>query len=199
MSEALHSGLDFVAAAITMVAVVSSAKPADEDLPSKISLIALKVKGIKGAHKIEIHKIGQKTSVDLHLEVDAKLTVKEAHDLVDVFERDARKEPGPIEIHSHIETHECDVEVGQDVTVQNAPLVKGIMEIVARYPRIKDCRDILVRKAQGKLSINMCCKLLEDETLDRAHDLSTMLERTIRQETGVDHITIHIEPACEKK
>lgn len=31
LSEALHSGLDFVAAAITMVAVISAVKPADEE------------------------------------------------------------------------------------------------------------------------------------------------------------------------
>lgn len=166
----------------------------DEDLPSRISLIALKVKGIKSAHKVEIHKIGAKTSIDLHLEVDAKLTVREAHNLVDVFEKNAKEELGSIEIHSHIETHECEVEVGQDVTGQNALLVKNIKEIVGRHPRIKDCNDILVRKTNGKLSINMCCKLLEDETLDRAHELSTLVERIIRKETGVDHITIHIEP-----
>jgi divalent metal cation (Fe/Co/Zn/Cd) transporter len=171
----------------------------DEDLPSRISLIALRVRGIKSAHKVEIHKIGTKTSIDLHLEVDAKLTVKEAHDLVNEFEKNACAELGPIEIHSHIETHECDVEIGQDVTAQNAQIVKNVKDIVSRYPRIKDCTDILVRKTNGKLSINMCCKLFEDETLDRAHDLSTLVERIIREETGVDHITVHIEPAINKK
>ncbi|MFH0815728.1 MAG: cation-efflux pump [Methanobacteriota archaeon] len=178
-----------------VVVQVEPRESPDEDLPSQVSLIALKVKGIKGVHNIEMHEIDSLISVDLHLELDPKHTVKEAHDIVDEFETNARATLGIGEINTHIETHVCDISVGQDLTEDYAHVVKEVVDIVGRYPRIKGCHDILVRKAEGKLSVNMHCELLADETLDMAHEISTMLERVIRDEIrGIDHVIIHVEP-----
>jgi len=177
-----------------VVVYIEPQESPDENLPSRITLEALKIKGIKGVHKVEIHKLRGETSVDLHLEIDAKATVKEAHDLVTEFEIRARNVLGIKEIHTHIETHECDIAVTEDITGNRQDLVRKVREIVTRYPRVRACHDIVIRKESGKLTVNMCCDLLENETMDRAHELSTMIERVVRKETGADHITIHIEP-----
>jgi len=166
----------------------------DEDLPGRISLEALRIKGIKGVHKVEIHRVRGETSVDLHLEIDAKATVKDAHDLVTEFESRARSDLGIKEIHTHIETHECDVALAEDITARSGGLVGRVSAVVAKFPRVRGCHDIIIRREAGKLTVNMCCDLLEDETLDRAHELSTAIERAVRKETGADHVTIHIEP-----
>lgn len=186
-----------VLAGADVVVQVEPREIPEESLPSKIGLIALQEQGIKGVHKIEVRRIGGKTIVDLHLEVDGKLSVEEAHGLVDRFERRARGELSINEITTHIETHACDVAVGEDLTGSHAHVVERVKEIVARYPRIKGCHDVVVRRVDGRLSVNMHCELLKDEPLELAHELSTMLERIIGEEVkGVDHVTIHIEPAA---
>lgn len=181
-----------------VVVQVDPLEPPDETLPSKITLIALKVKGIQGIHKIDVRQIGADTSVNLHLELDAKLTVKEAHDLVEVFENNVRAELGITEINTHIETQVSDVAVSEDLTGRYTDTVSQIRQIVARYPRIDNCHRVTLRRANGKLSVSMHCVLQDDEPLDKAHDLCTELEDVIKQELGfVDDITIHIDPASQ--
>ncbi|TBX68696.1 cation transporter [Flavobacterium silvisoli] len=52
-----------------------------EDLVDQIRAVSVKVDGIIGTEKCFIRKAGMKYHVDLHAIVDAKITVKEGHDL----------------------------------------------------------------------------------------------------------------------
>jgi cation diffusion facilitator family transporter len=181
-----------------VVVQVDPLAPPDETLSSKITLIALKAKGIQGIHKINVRQIGADTSVNLHLELDSKLTVKEAHDLVDLFEYNVKAELGISEINTHIETHVSDVAVGEDLTDRYTHIVSQIRHIVARYSRIDSCHRLTLRRVKGKLSVSMHCVLQDDEPLDKAHDLCTELEGVIKAEIeSVNDITIHIDPISQ--
>jgi cation diffusion facilitator family transporter len=52
-----------------------------EDLVKEIRKISISVKGIIGTEKCYIRKAGMKYHVDLHAIVDARISVKEGHDL----------------------------------------------------------------------------------------------------------------------
>ncbi|MBN1655856.1 MAG: cation-efflux pump [Deltaproteobacteria bacterium] len=177
-----------------MVQVNPSESP-DECLASKIGLTALKVKGIKGVHQVEVQKVGADTNVNLHLELDPKLTVKQAHDLVDEFERNAKRELAIHEINTHIETLNSEVAIGDDVTASHQKTVERIKAIIASFQQIKQCHRIAIRRSRSKLSLNMHCALEDEESLGRAHDLCTELEEAIRKEVGeLSDINIHVDP-----
>jgi cation diffusion facilitator family transporter len=183
-----------------VVVQVNPLEPPDENIYNKITLIALKVKRIKGIHKINVRQIDAERSVTLHLELDSRLTVKEAHDLVEVFENNAKTELGIKEINTHIETHASDVEVaiGEDLTDRYTDTISHIRRIVACYPQIDNCHRLTLRRANGKLSVSMHCVLHDEEPLVKAHDLCTVLEAVIRDEiAAIDDITIHIDPLSQ--
>lgn len=169
---------------------------ADEDLSSKIKLIALKKKGIRNVHNIEVNRIGNDIIVEVHLEVDADTTVRDAHELVSEFERETRAQLGVKQVYTHIETYSVEPETGKDLTEKEAHIVEKVKEVASRYLEITDCHRITVMETEGKTSVNLHCRLQADETLEKAHHITTELELAIREELkDLDHITIHIEPA----
>lgn len=169
---------------------------ADEDLSSKIKLIALKKKAIRNVHNIEVNRIGNDIIVEVHLEVDADTTVRDAHELVSGFERETRAQLGVRQVYTHIETYTVEPESGQDLTEKEARIVEKVKEVASRYAEITDCHRISVMETEGKTSVNLHCRLQADETLEKAHHITTELELAIREELkDLDHITIHVEPA----
>lgn len=177
---------------------------ADEDLASKLSLIALKEKGITGVHKMQVHRIDGDVIVDMHIEVSSQTKVKEAHELVSRFECKAKSELKIMEISTHIESQNCSEAIGKDVTKAYPAIVKQVRALAEQYAKdneaVIDCHNIVVRDAGGKLSVNLHCDLDEDEPLETAHQLSTDLENILKSKINeLDHVIIHIEPSAKKQ
>ncbi|TDQ18288.1 cation diffusion facilitator family transporter [Algoriphagus boseongensis] len=63
-----------------------------EDLIEEIRTVALTVPGISGTEKCFIRKAGMKYHVDLHANVDGKLSVKEGHHIAHVLKDTLRRE-----------------------------------------------------------------------------------------------------------
>jgi len=61
------------------------------------------VDGVKGIHNLRIRQAGKKIFADVHLEVDRKLTVKEAHSICDEAERKLKQKLSNVDIVIHIE------------------------------------------------------------------------------------------------
>lgn len=167
----------------------------EEDLSSRINLIASKERGITHVHNIIVHKAGRDSTIDLHLEVDPNIRVKEAHELVSNFENKVKSQLGFKIVNTHIETHEKESLISEDMTLDHPNLVKRIEEIVHRFPEIIDCHDLSVRAVEGKFSVSMHCVVRADQAVAKAHDVTTDLENALKSEiTGLDYITIHVEP-----
>ncbi|MCS7136018.1 MAG: cation diffusion facilitator family transporter [Aigarchaeota archaeon] len=61
------------------------------------------VDGVRGIHNLRIRQAGKKIFADVHLEVDRKLTVKEAHKICDEAENKLKQKLSDIDIIIHIE------------------------------------------------------------------------------------------------
>lgn len=177
-------------------------KSTDEDLRSELAMMASKTKGITGAHNIEIHRIDKDITVNMHIEMQPNTSIKEAHATVSDFECKAKRELAIKEINTHIESLIPNEIVGKDATDDCRQIVENIKKITEeyakKYPQFKGCYDITVRVFDGKMLVNLCCHVSEDETLDRAHKLATELENIIRSEIKeIYDVTTHMEPHVE--
>lgn len=178
-----------------IVVQVEPRESSNDDYSSKISGIAMREKHIRNIHDIKVLRRNGEISVDLHLELDSNMSVQEAHELVTRFEDEARSQLGIKEITTHMETYRKQADFEEDLTDKGIDVVRKIREIARRYPEIKDCHGISVRKTEGKTSVNLHCELGANETLEKAHELTTALEHVIRQELiDIDYVTIHVEP-----
>ena len=165
----------------------------NESISSKISLIAANERRIRHIHSIRVHRIDGSTIIDLHLEVDPTLNVKEAHDLASAFEERVKTQLGVLEVNTHIETREP--EEPESSTLSVPQMEEKIIGIVAKFPEVVGCHNIQVMRAEGKVSVNLHCELRGDEPIEKAHEVTTVIENVIRTEIKeLSYVTIHVEP-----
>ena len=81
----------------------------DADVPEKSSSAiraALSVSGVKGAHKARTRKYGCAFQADLHIQVDAGLTVKEGHSIAHKVKDAIMSECGDVlDVVVHVEPY----------------------------------------------------------------------------------------------
>ncbi len=71
---------------------------------ARICQVVVNVSGVKGVHAIRTRKAGSNIHVDLHIEVDSTITVKEGHDIAeDVKKELLAKGPDILDVVVHVE------------------------------------------------------------------------------------------------
>lgn len=115
-----YAFIDSIGAIIVSVfivyAAISIAKPAlfemteraaSEDVLAQIEEIVRSVAGVKSVHAVRTRHMGGGIFVDLHVEVNAELSVKEGHDIAAAVKyRLLQEGPGLIDVVVHIEPFE---------------------------------------------------------------------------------------------
>lgn len=151
--------------------------------------------GSRGVHNIHIQKIGEKLCVDLHLEVSANMTVKQAHDVADLVERNIRKADSDIsEVTVHIES--ASDRISRELAGVETELESYIQHIAERFPEIKDVCDIKIRRFGNTTHLVLQCHFDPNLSIEKAHEISSKLEKEIRTAyPNITRIDIHEEPA----
>ena len=65
-----------------------------EKQSAEISELIESVKGVRGFHNLRTRKIGSAIAVDVHVKMDGKLLLKEAHDIATQIEEKIREKFG---------------------------------------------------------------------------------------------------------
>ncbi|MBN2266573.1 MAG: cation diffusion facilitator family transporter [Candidatus Aminicenantes bacterium] len=147
-------------------------------------------------HNISVHTCGDEIHVDLHLEVDDRLLLHQAHELASRIERDIRADsPRIARVNTHIESRGTGVAGGRDVTAAHGPLAERVTRITNDVAGRACCRNVLVRLQEGRLSVSMDCAFDPDLPVAEAHRLSTRIEAILMREIpDLDRVLVHTEP-----
>lgn len=151
-------------------------------------------------HDVSVQDLGGHLHVEQHLELDERLTLKEAHDRATVIEAEIRKDvPEVSSILTHIESEPATIESGNQV-LRDAELEKKLKAIAADFPAILDMHDVQIKRVRGRLYISCHCTLSDELSLSRVHDISTELEtRFKQQEPELFRVLIHPEPSTDNR
>jgi cation diffusion facilitator family transporter len=151
-----------------------------------------------GAHAIRTHGEDGRVSMELHLEVDERLTVREAHDLVDAFERDLRAASSEVAgVVSHIEPVGERTAARRTVPADDAGVRAELEKLrVERGPSFSP-EDLAVRKGGDGLLVTFALRVPGDVPVGEAHDLSDEVERDLKRRLGGGRVVIHVEPREE--
>ena len=219
-----------------------------ETVKDKIRLIATNYPAVKNIHSIYLSTSAQKDSAAnpiqkeaamvgdednlnpstssalslLHLyldvQIDSKLDLKTAHDIVDDFERKIQKEiPSIKTITTHIET-EVDIEtsIGKEEKTDQTFLDK-IKSIALSVKGVSDCKDVALVFAGNEIHITLTIKLnhsfvqmgnnnnndnVNKDSPPRgdglsvvtAHQIATDIQNLILKNTAASRVIIHTEP-----
>jgi divalent metal cation (Fe/Co/Zn/Cd) transporter len=166
-----------------------------EALWTLVKETAEKVPGSRGIHNIHIQEIDGKLCVDLHLEVGANMSVKQAHVVSEQVEnRIKAANPKISEITIHIES--ASDRISRELKGVETELESYIEDVARRFPEIKHVHGIEVRNVDDHLHVVLKCHLDPSINMQQAHEISNTLESEIRSAyPRIARIDVHEEPA----
>jgi len=164
-----------------------------------------RIRGVATRHNFNLHDVsvqdlGGTLHVEQHLELDERLSLKQAHDSVSVLEGEIRAEvPEISSILTHIESEPATIETG-DRAVHDPQLEKRLRAIASEFPDILDMHDVELKRVRGRLYVSCHCTLSDDLMLSRVHDIQTDLEIRFKQEAPeLFRVLIHPEPRTDNR
>lgn len=146
-------------------------------------------------HGLRAYELAGDLYADLHVEVPADLTLREAHQRSSALVEAAHgRFPSLREMITHIEPALRGVraeEVGQEGAEEVGRIVE---QVVAEW--CDSCHKVLVRRLQDELSLSLHCRMAPDTPIKEAHELSQRMESALRARIPrLGRVVIHMEPA----
>jgi cation diffusion facilitator family transporter len=149
-----------------------------------------------GAHHISISEQAGTRSLAMHLEVSDELTVEEAHQKSNAFEKELRQAlPDMERITTHLEP------VGMRTATQKTSpadelevldTLRSVAEFNNPAYRLHSCE---VRRVGDTPSLSLHCEVASDMNIATAHALATQVEQALRRRLPqLGRVVIHVEP-----
>jgi len=172
----------------------------DETVLERVQLIAARRRLF--VHHVAVHKVGERPSVTLDLEVDGRMTLADAHDIATQLETAIKDELGAdIEVETHIEPLEM-LEIGgsEAEPAFTAAIGASLARNAARGAVLRDIHDVRVRTAANGHFVIFHCRVDPTITVEMAHDRVDALERSVRGEfPNIARIVGHAEPSSTER
>jgi cation diffusion facilitator family transporter len=142
--------------------------------------------------------------IELHLEVDEKLSLREAHRQASELEERIRElRGGHAEINIHIEP------LGRHIATPDAglgemkQLSRAIEEFLNRLPsefdELVNCHDVHARQVEHHILASCHCTMRSELPITQIHDVTAALEDRVKEKfPQIYRVTIHPEPFEEK-
>jgi cation diffusion facilitator family transporter len=169
-------------------------RASNEDVLATVRVLAAR-HGV-GVHGIRLYDVLGNHSMDLHLEVNNKLSVQEAHRVASEFERALRQAlPGIIRVTTHIEP------AGETPGVRAAMPADAtrVIEVLKAVPEETGIdfspHDVRVDRLAGQLMLSFHVRFDPGESINDAHLQTEQIEQALRSRLPeLARITIHVEP-----
>lgn len=151
-------------------------------------------------HDISVQDITGQLHVEQHIELDERMTLKEAHDQVTELEADMRRDLPEISgILTHIESEPATIETPEEL-VSDSELERRLRAVAAQFPEILDVHEFVFKRVRGRLFVSCHCTLSDDLSLTRVHDVQTELEIRFKQDAPeLFRVLIHPEPSTDNR
>ncbi len=148
-----------------------------------------------GVHSVWAHHLDDAYYVDVHLEADGALPLRDVHAMASEFEARAVAEiPDIAEVTTHLEPTGLLVAADQSEATDDST-VAAVREVVARRLGPDPCHDVRVIQGIEGRTVSLHCYLPGDATLAEAHRAGDALEHEILAAVpGVTRVFVHTEP-----
>ncbi len=151
-------------------------------------------------HDVSVQDLEGRLHVEQHLELDERLSLKDAHDRVTALEAEMREDvPEISSILTHIESEPATIEEGDEI-VRDPGLERRLKAIAAEFPDVLDMHEIEIKRVRGRLYVSCHCTFSDELPLSRVHDIQTDLEIRFKQDAPeLFRVLIHPEPLTDNR
>ena len=172
--------------------------PDEDNLFEKIRWVARRSN--LAVHDLVVHEVDGLLTLDLHLEVDERFTLDQAHERVNYLEAQIYQEIPEIDvINTHIEGEDSHVQADQMAAGMREGMITELQRVATQVPEIIDCHDIVIREVEHKIYISCHCLMDGALPITLVHDRTVELESLFRTlYPSIYKVTIHTEPESER-
>ena len=201
LSDAIEKRIGEIVPSDVMVHVEPRA-PQGEHLFEAIRAVAQRM-GL-AIHDVHASQQDGRLFIELHLEVDENLTLREAHRQASELEdKILELRGGAAEVNIHIEP------LGRHIATPDAglgemkQLAKDIEDFVNRLPaefdELVNCHDVRVRQVEHHILVSCHCTMRSELPITEVHDVTAALEDRVKEKfQQIYRVTIHPEPSDER-
>jgi cation diffusion facilitator family transporter len=155
-------------------------------------------------HDVSIQQYDNALHLELHLELDETLPLREAHDIVTRLEANIRSEvPSIASILTHIESEPATIERPAQLErdrEQARQLSHTLRNVASQFTEILDIHDIQVAHHNDRIQVNCHCTLPDEVPMAEVHHVITALENAFKLAApDVSRLLIHPEPATDNR
>ena len=168
-----------------------------ESLFDRIRAVAMR--NNLNVHDISVQDLEGKLHVEQHVELDERLSLKEAHDRVTRLENEMKHDLREIcSILTHIESEPATIETGDGLRVPS--FEQRLYAVTESFPEVVDMHDLVFKRVGGRLYLSLHITMQDDLPLSRVHDIQTAVEGRFRQEVPeLFRVLIHPEPQTDNR
>jgi cation diffusion facilitator family transporter len=175
--------------------------PRNEHLFESIRAVAQRM-GL-AVHDLNAFQQDDHLFVELHLEVDENLSLRDAHRRATELEEGIRElRRGKVDVNIHIEPlgrHIATPDTRAGEMRQLELSVESFLNgLPLEYDELLNCHDVRVRQVERHITVSCHCTMKSDLAITRIHDVTAALEDRVKERfTQINRVTIHPEPAEE--
>jgi divalent metal cation (Fe/Co/Zn/Cd) transporter len=150
-------------------------------------------------HELSIQSHHGRLRVELHVEIEENMRLREAHNFVSGLEEEILREVPEIDaVLTHIESEPATIEQPREVVAEDRGIELALRAAAANFPEIVDVHAIAVSHTGDHLSVTCHCTLPDELPMHRVHEIITALEDRFKLECPeVYRVTIHPEPVTD--
>ncbi len=148
-----------------------------------------------GIHNVWAYEVNGSNYVEVHLEVEGTLPLREAHELASSLEEQAAaKIPHLAELTTHIEP-KGQLTQASEPGLEETQIAQAVQQVINETLKSEACHQIEVRRSDEGWVVSMHCQLSGEIPLEEAHRISTLIETRLREKVpGLKRLMIHTEP-----
>jgi cation diffusion facilitator family transporter len=149
-------------------------------------------------HHVTVHDLNGRLAISLDLEVDGKLSLRDAHALADGLESAIAAElGGGVEIDTHIEPLQPHRASGREAPAERVTSVAiALAELAADGRTLRDVHDVRVRETDEGEIVNFHCRVDPSLSVQDVHEKVDAVERALKQRSpSIKRVIGHAEPA----
>ncbi|MEM2964602.1 MAG: cation diffusion facilitator family transporter [Candidatus Bathyarchaeia archaeon] len=180
------------------VSAVIHVEPSSEDVDLKelARNVCLSVEGVEDAHKITVTNVDSGSALSVHVLVNPKISLLEAHKIADSVENRLREEiPSLTETLIHIEPHERGVRTGG--LTGEAEAERALREVMKqrKFRWIRSMKVLSVFNVEGKSVFLVKCKLDGGLSVYESHRLAERVKEAVQKAVPSAEVEVHTEPS----
>lgn len=200
LSDAIEKRIGEIVPSDVMVHVEPRA-PAGEHIFESIRAVAQRM-GL-AAHDLHASQQDGRLFIELHLEVDENLSLREAHRQASELEEKIRElRDGAVDVNIHIEPFGHRIatpDAGEGEMKQLAKAIEAFVNhLPAEFDELVNCHDVRVRQVEHHILVSCHCIMKSELPITQIHDVTAALEDRVKEKfQQIYRVTIHPEPSEE--